>query len=72
MTVDARIHVGPPECLINCRHPGRVFLGDDLLAWLVLAVGGALFVGNVVAIVRPPDKPEDRRPRTGAARRGRW
>jgi hypothetical protein len=36
-----------------------VFLGDDLLAWLVLAVGGALFIGNVVAIVRPPDKPQD-------------
>jgi len=32
-----------------------VFLGDDLLAWLVLALGGALFVGNVVAIVRPPE-----------------
>jgi hypothetical protein len=36
-----------------------VFLGDDLLAWLVLAVGGALFIGNVVAIVRPPDKPHE-------------
>lgn len=31
----------------------RVFLGDDLLAWLVLALGGALFVGNIAAIVRP-------------------
>jgi hypothetical protein len=36
-----------------------VFLGDDLLAWLVLAVGGALFIGNVVAIVRPPERPQD-------------
>ena len=35
-----------------------MFLGDDLLAWLVLALGGALLVGNVVAIVRPPDRPE--------------
>jgi hypothetical protein len=34
-----------------------VFLGDDLLAWLVLALGGALLVGNVAAIVRPPDRP---------------
>jgi|HigsolmetaAR202D_1030399.scaffolds.fasta_scaffold77665_1 hypothetical protein len=34
-------------------------LGDDLLAWLVLALGGALLVGNVVAIVRPPDKPRE-------------
>jgi hypothetical protein len=31
-----------------------VFLGDNLLAWLVLALGGALLVGNVLAIVRPP------------------
>jgi hypothetical protein len=31
-----------------------VFLGDDLLTWLLLALGGALLVGNVLAIVRPP------------------
>jgi hypothetical protein len=31
-----------------------VFLGDDLLAWLVLALGGALFAGNVMALVKPP------------------
>ena len=30
------------------------FLGDDLLPYLVLAFGGALLVGNVAAIVRPP------------------
>jgi hypothetical protein len=36
-----------------------VFLGDDLLAWLLLALGGALFVGNLVAIVRPPDEPQE-------------
>ena len=36
-----------------------MFLGDDLLAWLVLALGGALFVGNVVAIVRPPEGPRE-------------
>ena len=34
-------------------------LGDDLLAWLVLALGGALLVGNVLAMVRPPDRPHD-------------
>lgn len=32
----------------------RLFLGEDLLAWLVLAVGGALAVGNALALVRPP------------------
>ena len=31
-----------------------MFLGEDLLAWLVLALGGALFVGNALAIVKPP------------------
>lgn len=29
------------------------FLGRDLLPWLVLALGAALFVGNVAAVVRP-------------------
>jgi hypothetical protein len=36
-----------------------VFLGDDLLAWLVLALGGALFVGNVAALTRPPAEPRE-------------
>jgi hypothetical protein len=36
-----------------------MFLGEDLLAWLVLALGGALFVGNIVALVRPPDVQRD-------------
>jgi hypothetical protein len=35
-----------------------MFLGDDLLAWLMLALGGALLVGNVAAIVRPPERPQ--------------
>lgn len=32
------------------------FLGQDLLPYLVLAMGGALVVGNVAAIVRPPQQ----------------
>ena len=32
-----------------------MFLGDDLLAWLVLALGGALAVGNLLALVKPPE-----------------
>jgi hypothetical protein len=36
-----------------------VFLGDNLLAWLVLALGGALLVGNLLAIVRPPAQAAD-------------
>ena len=31
-----------------------VFLGDDLLPFLVLAFGGALFVGNLLAVLKPP------------------
>lgn len=34
-----------------------MLLGDDLLVWLVLALSGAMFVGNVVALARPPDRP---------------
>ncbi len=36
-----------------------MFLGEDLLAWLVLALGGALFVGNVLALLRPPPAPKE-------------
>jgi hypothetical protein len=36
-----------------------MFLGEDLLAWLTLAFGGALFVGNALAIVKPPEKQLD-------------
>jgi hypothetical protein len=35
---------------------GTLFLGNDLLPLLVLALGGALCVGNVAAVVRPPDR----------------
>ncbi len=36
-----------------------MFLGADLLAWLVLALGGALFVGNLMAVVKPPAHQRD-------------
>ena len=36
-----------------------MLLGDDLLAWLVLALGGALCVGNVLALLRPPPRPKE-------------
>lgn len=35
-----------------------LFLGHDLLAWLVLAMGAALAVGNIAALVRPPKRPD--------------
>jgi hypothetical protein len=31
-----------------------LLLGEDLLAYLVLALGAALAVGNALALVRPP------------------
>lgn len=33
-----------------------MFLGENLLAYLVLALGGALAVGNILAVVKPPEK----------------
>lgn len=33
-----------------------MFLGADLLAYLVLAIGGAMAVGSLVALVRPPER----------------
>ena len=36
----------------------QLFLGNDLLPLLVLALGGAMVVGNGLAIVRPPAAPK--------------
>ena len=36
-----------------------MLLGDNLLPLLVLAIGGALVVGNGLAIVRPPARPKE-------------
>lgn len=36
-----------------------MFLGEDLLAYLVLAIGGAMAVGSILAIVRPPERVKD-------------
>jgi hypothetical protein len=40
-------------------------LGDNLLAWLVLAFGGAMSIGTLFALVRPPEQP---RPASGRVR----
>ncbi len=34
-----------------------MFFGKDLIVWLLLALGGALFAGNLMALVRPPTAP---------------
>ncbi|MFM8957922.1 MAG: hypothetical protein ACKOJH_11020 [Actinomycetota bacterium] len=36
-----------------------MFLGEDLLAWLLLAFGGAIFVGNNAAVFKPRDTPRE-------------
>ena len=36
-----------------------MFLGDNLLPYLVLALGGALLVGNGLALLRPPPEPRE-------------
>ena len=36
-----------------------MFLGEDLLAWLVLAFGGAMAVGSAFALIRPPEKRDE-------------
>ena len=36
-----------------------MFLGDDLLPLLVLALGAALVFGNGMALVRPPRQAKD-------------
>jgi hypothetical protein len=33
--------------------------GPDLLVLIVLALGAAMVVGNVLAIMRPPERPKD-------------
>ena len=33
-----------------------MFLGENLLAYLVLALGAAMVVGNGLALVRPPPR----------------
>ena len=33
-----------------------MFLGENLIVYLVLALGAALAVGNIMAMVKPPKK----------------
>ena len=44
--------------MVSVTFADTPFLGDNLLPLLVLALGGALLVGNVMALVRPPDRPK--------------
>jgi|TARA_B100001105_G_scaffold177573_1_gene143164 hypothetical protein len=35
-----------------------VFLGEDLLSWLLLSLGAAMALGNAMALIRPPQQLE--------------
>ena len=48
---------------------GTMFLGDDLIPYLVLALGGALFVGNTAAMIRPRRLDDSDAPARAPARR---
>lgn len=43
-----------------------LFLGEDFFPWMVLALGAAMVVGNVIALVRPPSGQAEGTPRGGA------
>ena len=56
--------------MVGCIHTFRkfrvrpyfelgMFLGEDILAWLIIALGGAMFAGNVAALIRPPKQRRD-------------
>lgn len=45
-----------------------MFLGEDLLAWLILALGGAMCVGNLAAVFKPRDAPREEGELTRAPR----
>ena len=49
----------PSRALADRRYGSDVFLGEDLLGFLVLAWGGAMAVGNVLSRVRPPATKQD-------------
>ncbi|MEX0766942.1 MAG: hypothetical protein WD029_00540 [Microthrixaceae bacterium] len=49
---------------------GLLFLGEDFLPWIVLALGAAMVAGNALAILRPPSSrsahPETASPETSS------
>ena len=58
----ARPNLSPTASFGSVVAAEQLFLGKNLLAWLLLALGAALALGNGLALVRPPNKPsEDRK-----------
>ncbi|MHB1139606.1 MAG: hypothetical protein ACYC2O_11660 [Microthrixaceae bacterium] len=44
----------PHAAAVLAQDDAQLFLGDDFLPWMVLALGAAMVVGNILALVRPP------------------
>jgi hypothetical protein len=55
----AAAHAAAAHADAGGRLLAEVLLGDDLLPFLLLALGGALVVGNGLALVRPPPTPKE-------------
>jgi hypothetical protein len=49
----------PPAPFVPVLADNTLFLGSNLLAWLVLALGGAMAAGNAMALLRPPAKAKE-------------
>lgn len=45
--------------LLSASGSADLLLGNNLLAYVFLALGGALAVGNGLALVRPPERPAE-------------
>ncbi len=53
-TLLTALSTAPPLGVVLADEGGQLFLGDDFLPWIVLALGAAMVAGNVLALVRPP------------------
>lgn len=45
----------PLGLLAQAEDDAVLFLGEDFLPWMVLALGAAMVVGNIAALTRPPE-----------------
>lgn len=39
---------------VLAQEDTQLFLGDDFFAWMILAFGAAMVMGNLLAMIRPP------------------
>lgn len=39
---------------VLAQEDSTLFLGEDFWPWMILAFGGAMVVGNLLALLRPP------------------